>query len=105
MLKRLAEKCNSSSGGSISTVVENKRGKVYNTGGSGLTVRTEATTSSLALGYLMEGQVIEITGTSGDWYKIISNGKPGYVSSKYIKIIEDLTDEESNSIFEKALLL
>ena len=93
---------NSSSGGSDSTVVENKRGKVYNTGGSGLTVRTEATTSSLALGYLMEGQVIEISGTSGDWYKIIFNGKPGYVSSKYIKIIEDLTDEESNSIFEKA---
>ncbi len=93
---------NSSSGGSDSTVVENKRGKVYNTGGSGLTVRTEATTSSLALGYLMEGQVIEISGTSGDWYKIIFNGKPGYVSSKYIKIIEDLTDDESTSIYEKA---
>lgn len=93
---------NSNSGGSDSSVIENKRGKVYNTGGSGLTVRTEATTSSLALGYLMEGQVIEITGTSGDWYKIIFNGKPGYVSSKYIKIVEDLTDEESNSIFEKA---
>ena len=93
---------NSNSGGSDSAVIENKRGKVYNTGGAGLTVRTEATSSSLALGYLLEGQVVEITGTSGDWYKIIFNGKRGYVSSKYIKIVKDLTDEESNSIFEKA---
>lgn len=93
---------NSNSGGGDSSVIENKRGKVYNTGGSGLTVRTEATSSSLALGYLMEGQVVEITGTSGNWYKIIFNGKPGYVSSKYIKIVEDLTDEESASIYEKA---
>ena len=75
---------------------------MYNTGGSGLTVRTEATTSSLVLGYLLEGQVVEITGTSGEWYKIIFNGKPGYVSSKYIKIVEDLTEEESSSIYEKA---
>lgn len=92
----------SNSGGSDSPVIENKRGKVYNTGGSGLTVRTEATTSSLALGYLLEGQVVEITGTSGDWYKIIFNGKSGYVSSKYIKIVEDLTEDESSSIYEKA---
>ena len=83
-------------------VVENKRGKVCNTGGSGLTVRTEASTGALALGYLMEGQVVEITGTSGDWYKIIFNGKPGYVSSQYIKIVEDLTDEQGDQIFEKA---
>lgn len=102
--KDYVKKVDSSNSGSNngSPTVENKRGKVYNTGGIGLTVRTDATSSSLALGYLMEGQVIDITGTKGSWYKIIFNNKVGYVHSDYIKIVEDLTDEESNSIFEKA---
>lgn len=104
--KDYVKKVDSNNSGSTnnggSSNIENKRGKVYNTGGTGLTVRTEANTNSLALGYLMEGQGVEITGTAGDWYKIIFNNKSGYVSSSYIKIVEDSSPEENASIFENA---
>lgn len=73
-----------------STEVLNKKGQVINIT-SNLRVRTSMNTSSAVLGYLLNGQTVEVTGKNGDFIRIIYNGKIGYVSAQYIKFIEDST--------------
>ena len=83
----------SSSSGSSGSAQEadGKNGKCNVTA---LNVRSKATTSSSVIGSLSKNMVVEITGTSGDWYQIKTtlNGKSvtGYVFAEYI----DLTDEK-----------
>ena len=50
-----------------------------------LIVRSGASTSATIIGTLKNGAKVEITGESGDWYKINYNGKVGYVYKSYIK--------------------
>ena len=50
-----------------------------------LSVRSGASTSATIIGTLKNGAKVEITGESGDWYKINYNGKVGYVYKSYIK--------------------
>ncbi|MDD6796373.1 MAG: C40 family peptidase, partial [Clostridiaceae bacterium] len=71
-------------GSSNSNQTMNKQGQVYNVS-SNLRVRSGASSSATVLGYLTNGQVVTITGKSGNWYKIDFNGKDGYVSSDYIR--------------------
>ncbi|MGL4108942.1 C40 family peptidase [Clostridium sp. LP20] len=87
----------SNNGGS--DVVENKKGQVYNVT-SNLRVRSEADANSSVLGYLLSGEVVDIIGTTGDWYKILFNSKPGYVSKDYIKIVDGSTSTNPSSTFE-----
>ena len=50
-----------------------------------LIIRSGASTSASIIGTLKNGAKVEITGESGDWYKINYNGKVGYVYKSYIK--------------------
>ncbi|MDY3827275.1 MAG: SH3 domain-containing protein [Clostridium sp.] len=50
-----------------------------------LNVRSGASTSASIIGTLKNGAKVEITGESGNWYKINYNGKVGYVYKSYIK--------------------
>jgi probable enterotoxin B len=70
----------------------NKRGQVINIT-SNLRVRTSTDTNSIVLGYLLNGQTVDVTGKIGDWIRINYNGKTGYINSQYIKFIEDNTSE------------
>ncbi|MGG7176893.1 SH3 domain-containing protein [Clostridium paraputrificum] len=87
----------SNNGGS--TNVENKKGQVYNVT-SNLRVRSEANANSSVLGYLLSGEIVDIIETTGDWYKILFNSKPGYVSKDYIKIVDGSTSTNPSSTFE-----
>ncbi|SFU79758.1 Uncharacterized conserved protein YgiM, contains N-terminal SH3 domain, DUF1202 family, partial [Clostridium sp. DSM 8431] len=52
---------------------------------SNLRVRSAASTSSEAIGYLLNGQGVSITGEESGWYKIDFNGHTGYVSKEYVQ--------------------
>ena len=62
-------------------------GKVVNVSTS-LRLRQSPSTSSSVVGYLFPGETFKITARSGSWYKVNANGKVGYASSEYIKIID-----------------
>lgn len=70
--------------------VKTQKGKVINIS-SNLRVRTEPNTTSQVLGYLLNGDVIEITSKSSDWYKVNFRGQVGYVSDAYIQIVDSST--------------
>ncbi len=67
-----------------------KTGKVINVTTS-LNVRSGAGTSYSAIGSLRANETVEITGESGNWFKIDFNGRAGYVSKDFIKV-----DEQNN---------
>ena len=78
------------------TQVLNKKGQVINIT-SNLRIKTSMDTSSVVLGYLLNGQTVEVTGKIGNFIRINYNGKIGYVSQEYIKIIEDSTIESGQA--------
>lgn len=51
-------------------------------------VRAGAGTSYKVLGKLKKGKTITVKKTVGAWYKISFNGKAGYVSASYVKVIK-----------------
>lgn len=53
--------------------------------GNNVRMRAGASTNSQILCELFYGNVVTITGTSGDWTAVIYNGTPGYVYSQYVK--------------------
>ena len=83
---------NNNAGNSNENSIEllNKRGQVINIT-SNLRVRTSMDTTSIVLGYVLNGQTVDITGKFGDFIRINYNGKIGYVSGQYIKVVEDNT--------------
>ena len=72
------------------------KGKVKNIT-SNLRVRQAPSTSALTIGYLLGGQEVEITGESGEWYKINFNGKVGYSHKDYITKISNGSSGSSNN--------
>ena len=75
-----------------------KKGEVYNTG-SNLRVRSAASTSSIVLGYLVDGTEVDIVGSEGNWYKINFKDKTGFVSKDYVRLItENQKPEEKPEI-------
>ena len=56
-----------------------------------LYLRASATSASAALLSLREGTVLQITGKSGQWYKVAYGNYTGYVYSTYVELIEDGT--------------
>lgn len=52
--------------------------------GTGVRMRSGASTSSSILGTYNTGTSMTVTGTSGDWYKVSYSGKTGYVYRDYI---------------------
>ena len=63
-------------------------GKVINVN-SNLSVRSDAGENYDTIGYLCNGQDVEILSQKGDWYRISFNGREGYVSRKYISTEKD----------------
>lgn len=52
--------------------------------GNNVRLRSGPSTSAGILGELFYGNVVTITGTSGDWTQVIYNGQAGYVYSQYV---------------------
>lgn len=91
------------SGGNDSSDNEslNEYGKVVNVSTS-LRLRKSPSTSSSVIGYLFPGETFKVTAREGSWYKVDANGKVGYASSDYIKIIDkDEASTPSSASFEK----
>lgn len=70
-----------------------KTGKVT---ASSLNIRKSADSDSKVVGTLKEGATVTIKETKGNWYKITSGGKTGYVYKKYIKVTNS-SDSSSDS--------
>ena len=68
----------------------NKSGKVINlVSGDTLNVRKEASSTSTIVTKLNQGTIVTITGkdTKTGWYRITHNGNTGFVSDRYIEVI------------------
>ncbi|MGL5616215.1 MAG: SH3 domain-containing protein [Sarcina sp.] len=74
-------------------VVEKKVGQVYNVT-TQLNVRSGAGSNYSIIGSLKGNQKVDITGESGNWYKIDYSGKAGYVSKDFIKIVTETPNPE-----------
>ncbi|WP_455543659.1 SH3 domain-containing protein [Intestinibacter sp.] len=73
-------------------------------GSSRLNVRSKASTSGVILGKLYTGAKVQITGESGSWYKIIYNGKTGYVYKQYVKVDSTETPETPEKIGKEPII-
>ena len=76
---------NASTSGSSATAA----GQIYGiafTNGSGLRLRSSASTSSTTLASASKGEVVVVLEKNGDWCKVIYNLKEGYMHADYLKI-------------------
>ncbi|MDS0526619.1 SH3 domain-containing protein [Clostridium sp. SHJSY1] len=87
---------NNSGGNASQEVAKNQKGQVINVT-SNLRVRSQANTSSTVLGYLLNGQTIDVTGKIGEWIKLNYNGQIGYVSDQYIKFVDGNSSNNSGN--------
>lgn len=60
------------------------KGQVVNVS-TNLRIRKSPSTSSSVVGYLTNGEIFNIDGKEGSWYKININGKAGYIHGDYVK--------------------
>ena len=72
-----------------------KTGKVVNITSS-LTVRKDSSTKSKAIGYLKNGEKLQVVSKVGSWYKIKYKGGYGYVYGEYVKIVEENNNKPEN---------
>ena len=72
-------------------------GQVYGVEGSNLRVRTAPSLSASTFGYLLNGEVVEIIGESGNWYAIKYKGETGYCSKDYVKKISNSTSDNNSN--------
>ena len=54
--------------------------------GSGLRLRSKATTNSATLDSASKGEVAVVLDKSGDWYKVIYNQQEGYMHADYLEV-------------------
>ncbi len=57
------------------------------TTGSGLRLRSEASTSSSVLDYAPKGEVVVVIAKVGEWYKVNYNLQVGYMHSDYVSVL------------------
>lgn len=74
---------------------EASKGKVVNVT-SNLRIRSNPNTSASIVGYLVQGNEVDIIGKSGSWYYISFSGKKGYVHGDYIKKIDGNDNTNNN---------
>ncbi|MBE6051551.1 MAG: enterotoxin, partial [Clostridium sp.] len=67
---------------------------------SSLRVRSASSTSSSVIGYLRNGQGVNIIGKSSGWVQINFNGRTGFVSADYIR---ESFGHESSASFQQVL--
>ena len=73
----------------VSEKVEDiKKGQVVNVN-SNVRIRENANEDSQIIGYLTNGQEVEIIGETDGWYQIKSNDVKGYIKFDYIKVLSD----------------
>ncbi len=70
--------------------------KVTATSGKTVNMRKSASTSSAVITPIAIGQVVDVTGTTGDWSAITWNGKSGYMMSKFLAKVEG---SENNNVW------
>ena len=93
---------NGNSGSNISDDgLLNEYGKLVNVSTS-LRLRKSPDANSEVVGYLFPGETFKVTARNGNWYKINSNGKVGYASSEYIKLVDknDANSSQASASFE-----
>ncbi|HAT4365179.1 TPA: SH3 domain-containing protein [Clostridium perfringens] len=73
-----------------------KKGQVINVS-TNLRIRKSPSTSSDVVGYLTNGEVFNIDGKEGSWYKINANGKVGYIHGDYVKEVSGNSNSSSNN--------
>ncbi|XZH18673.1 SH3 domain-containing protein [Clostridium perfringens] len=73
-----------------------KKGQVINVS-TNLRIRKSPNTSSDVIGYLTNGEIFNIDGKEGSWYKINANGKVGYIHGDYVKEVSGNSNSNSNS--------
>lgn len=65
-----------------------------------LNMRKKASSSSKILKEFNEGDDFKVTGSKGNWYKVTSDKKKGYVYKKYVTFTNPLTEKVSTSAAE-----
>ena len=70
---------------SIMNLNDSYEGKVVNID-SNLRVREGASLQSTVIGYLVNGEVVNIKGETEDWYRIDFKGHEAYVSKEYVEV-------------------
>lgn len=73
-----------------------KKGQVINVS-TNLRIRKSPNTSSAVIGYLTNGEIFNIDGKEGSWYKINANGKVGYIHGDYVKEVSGNSNSNSNN--------
>ncbi|WP_349404666.1 C40 family peptidase [Clostridium perfringens] len=73
-----------------------KKGQVINVS-TNLRIRKSPNTSGDVIGYLTNGEIFNIDGKEGSWYKINANGKVGYIHGDYVKEVSGDSNSNSNS--------
>ena len=73
-----------------------KKGQVI-TVSTNLRIRKSPSTSSDVIGYLTNGEIFNIDGKEGSWYKINANGKVGYIHGDYVKEVSGNSNSSSNN--------
>ncbi|GAA0118935.1 C40 family peptidase [Clostridium perfringens] len=73
-----------------------KKGQVINVS-TNLRIRKSPNTSSDVIGYLTNGEIFNIDGKEGSWYKINANGKVGYIHGDYVKEVSGNSNSSNNS--------
>ena len=89
-----------SAGSSNEGVISSGKGIVYNIT-TNLRIRAAASTNSLVLGYLENGNTVDILGASNGWTHIEYKGITGYVSSEYIRSADSSSSVDATAIFNK----
>lgn len=74
---------------------ESKKGQVIEVS-TNLRIRKSPSTNSEVLGYLTNGEIFNIEGKEGSWYKISAKGKSGYIHGDYVKELGSSSGASSN---------
>lgn len=64
------------------------KGKVVNTNGTGLNIRTDRNTSSEVVGKLKEGSIVELDYCIDNWFSIWINGNKRFIHGGYIELVK-----------------
>ena len=64
------------------------KGRVVNTNGEGLNVRSERNANSKVIGKLMEGSTVQLDYCIDNWFSIWQNGNLGFINGKYIELLK-----------------
>lgn len=64
------------------------KGRVVNTNGEGLNVRSERNANSKVIGKLVEGSIVHLDYCIDNWFSIWQNGNLGFINGKYIELLK-----------------